>query len=378
MYFRQKFTLSLLVTIVSGSIAFAQVVEIPDANLRAVVSDALNLPADGLITHEALAQITYLHASNSTGIITHLTGLEHAVNLIWLSISGHDITDLTPIANLDKLERLFMWHNPISDITPLTDLINLQVLKAAHCRISDISALRSLSNLTELNLQSNNIADIQPLENLTQLTALYLAGNNISDVKPLAHLTRLTTLEIENNKIRDHSPLDGLTLTHFIYDQSCEMPPLPLEPRLENRSFPSVFAAWGGGRTENQPHLSAIEQMAQHDLYFTGPMFGQRFFNAGHAWEIRGTSDSLSRLRNDVLTLNPNIILLVEIRMVTDWPGSVPDDSLYWLRDAEGNFANPNVRRFVNFTHPEAQDIIVQRAVAVSKCGLYDGIFFDH
>ena len=107
-------------------------------------------------------------------------------------------------------------------------------------------------------------------------------------------------------------------------------------------------------------------------------MFGQSFFNTGRSWEIRGTPASLSRIRNDVFKINPNMIFLVEIRMVTDWPESVPDDSPYWLRDAEDNFLNPNVRRFVNFTDPEAQDIIVQRAVAVSKCGLYDGIFFDH
>ncbi len=31
----------------------------------------------------------------------------------------------------------------------------------------------------------------------------------------------------------------------------------------------------------------------------------------------------------------------------------------------------------IDFTRPEVQDIIVQQAVAVSKCGLYDGIVFD-
>ena len=246
MNFGRRITLYVLLYITLCSAAFAQVVHIPDSNLRAAVSDALNLPVDALITQEELAQITGLYASNSTGVVTNLTGLEHAVNLMWLSISGHAITDITPIANLAKLERLFMWHNPISDINPLTNLTNLQVLKAAQCGISDISALRSLSNLTELHLGSNNIADIQPLANLTQLTALYLASNNISDVKPLANLTRLTILEIQNNKIADHSPLDALPLVHFEHDQSCEMPPLPLVPRLENRSRPSVLAAWGG------------------------------------------------------------------------------------------------------------------------------------
>ena len=31
----------------------------------------------------------------------------------------------------------------------------------------------------------------------------------------------------------------------------------------------------------------------------------------------------------------------------------------------------------IDFTHPGLQDLIVQQAIAVAKCGLYDGIFFD-
>ena len=56
-----------------------------------------------------------------------------------------------------------------------------------------------------------------------------------------------------------------------VYGDVCDMPPLPLEPRLENRSFPTVFSAWGGlgwSSVVNQPHLSDVEQMAQHDLYW--------------------------------------------------------------------------------------------------------------
>ena len=386
---RNKNLTSLLLIILCTCCALttsvhAQAVHIPDPNLRAAVSNALNLDADTLITQEALAQITGLYVSNSAGAVTNLTGLEHAVNLMWLSISGHELSDLTPIANLDKLERLFMWHNPISDINPLTDLTNLQVLKAANCSISDISALRNLPNLIELNLQSNNITDIQPLTHLTQLTALYLASNNISDVTPLAHLTRLTTLEIQNNKIADHSPIDALRLVHFVYDQSCELPPLPLERRLENRSFPSVLAAWGGlGRSPvvNQPHLSAKEHLAQHDLYFSALMFRQRLFNTGNGWEVRGDLKEAEQLRDDFLALNPNMLFLVEIRMRTEWIEDYPEDWSHWLRDSEGEIpaleaGSPTA--LIDFTNPDTQERIIQQAIAVSKCGLYDGIFFDH
>ena len=61
-------------------------------------------------------------------------------------------------------------------------------------------------------------------------------------------------------------------------------------------------------------------------------------------------------------------------------PGPIlfPADWPHWVRDAQGNiFEFPNGIRLINFTHPDVQDMIVQQAIAVSKCGLYDGIVFD-
>ena len=52
---RQKLTLYLFLTIVLGSIAFAQVVDIPDPNLRAAIADELN------IAHDAPAFSTSVH-----------------------------------------------------------------------------------------------------------------------------------------------------------------------------------------------------------------------------------------------------------------------------------------------------------------------------
>ena len=32
---------------------------------------------------------------------------------------------------------------------------------------------------------------------------------------------------------------------------------------------------------------------------------------------------------------------------------------------------------FIDFTHPAVQDVIVEQAISVAQCGLYDGIMFD-
>ena len=354
---RRKITLSLLIYIVLCSVAFAQVVEIPDPNLRRAVKEALNLPAGTPIMQAAMRDLTSLDVGDQG--IADLSGLEFATGLTWLAIPGNQITDLSPIAGLTKLEHLLMWVNPISDITPLDNLTNLRRLDAGGCHITDITPLANLSSLTELHINNNDIADVTALSNLT----------------------KLESLEIQDNNIGDHSPLDVLSLTHFKYDQSCEMPPLPLKPRLENRTFPSVFSAWGGlgwSSVLNQPHLSGLEQMSQHDLYFCCLMFEQHFFDTGAGWEVRGDLERAEQLRDDYIVLNPDMIFLVGIGMREASSGKYPDDSPYWVRDANGERVPGWPGTYlVNFTHPDVQEIIIQQAIAVSKCGLYDGIFFD-
>ena len=58
MNFRQKITLSILPTLVLASVAFAQVVEIPDPNLRTAVRHTLNLADDTPLTQAAMKRLT--------------------------------------------------------------------------------------------------------------------------------------------------------------------------------------------------------------------------------------------------------------------------------------------------------------------------------
>ena len=380
MKFRQKIMVYLLFFTALSVAAFAQVINVPDPNLHVAIREFLNLPPGVPLTRAAILGLTRLDAENR-GIVG-LTGLEHATELTRLAIPRNQVTDLTPIAALTKLEYLEISVNPISDITPLSNLVNLRRFYAGDCRrISDISPLASLIQLTLVDLSYNTITDIQPLANLAVLTHLKLQANRITNISPLAGLSRLETLEIQNNLITDHSPVDALSIDRFVYDETCDMPPLPLESRLEDRTFPSVFSAWSGIWSRpvlNQPHLSGLEQLAQHDLYFSGPMFNQRPFDTGDGWELRGVLERSEQMRDEYIALNPNMVFLAEIRIRDAQLEHFPEDSPYWVRDANGEpvIGFPG-HYLINFTHPDVQEIIVQQAVAVSKCGLYDGVFFD-
>ena len=373
----------LCILIVFGivcSVASAQEEWMPDPNLQRAVREALELPDEIPLTQVEMQQLTSLDAYRKE--ITDLTGMEHATNIAWLSFAENHVSDLSPLAELFKLETLYLWANPISDISPLANLTQLRALDLGGCQISDIMPLATLIQLRHLNLRFNLIADITPLENLTELTDLSLSNNRIFDVSPLASLTKLEELQIQNNKITDHSPLDALSLTIFEYDESCVLPSLPIHERIESRRFPSIFSAWGGigwSSVLNLPEKSDLEQMALHDLYFCCLIFNQQFRETPEGKRVVGEMNQATDLRDAYLAQNPNMLFIAGLEMREAYPTSHPEDSPYWLRDGNGErvIAWWDGGLLLDFTKSIVIDKIVEEAVAVSKCGLYDGIFFD-
>ena len=313
--------------------------------------------------------------------INDLTGLEYATNLRKLALNQNQITDLSPLSNLIHLQNLAAWGNPISDLSPLSNLTQLRVIGLAGCDIADVEPLSNLTQLEDLNLGWNDlIQDISPLSNLTNLTHLRLTRNQIVDISPLANLTQLKYLSIDINQIIDFSPLDGLSLIRLVHDEACELPPLPIEPRIKNRTFPSIFAAWAG-RVPNRPELSDAEHIALHDLYWEGKPLDLHFIQAKEGWWRSGSLEKAQALRDAYLDLNPNMIFIVEVRMRDASLDLVYDENFpYWLRDTNGNMVeiSPGSNYYlIDFTQPGMQDRIVQQAIAVAKCGLFDGIFLD-
>ena len=341
-------------------------VDIPDPNLRAAIHNALGLNRP-IITQADMLRLEALPAERRG--ITDLTGIEYALNLKNLLLQGNNIANLAPLAALTTLEHLFL---------------------AGNHSITDISPLSSLVRLKRLTLDFNRISDIRPLGGLTALTHLGLAHNSISDVNPLVGLYNLEALSIQNNSIADHSPLDGLALSFFEYDQSCDMPPEPLTPRLENRSFPSIFAPFTT-QTENKTEellrkypdywdRRIAVAAVYHDLMFGElDMFQQEFVEIDNEWHVYGSMPLARSLRDKHLALNRNMVFLASVsNQGTGEIDAFPDDHPYWLRDANGEIALRNSEsRLINYAHPDVQDIIVGQALAVARCGIYDGIFFD-
>ena len=210
-----RFTFFLLMYLTLSLTATAQVVNIPDPNLRAAVETALGKASGATITAADMATLTRLEAPNAN--ISDLTGLEHATSLTRLGLGGeivgskdvnsNTISDLSPLAGLTNLTSLDLWGNNVSDISATEGLTNLTSLYFGINNISDISPVADLTNLINLGLEGNNISDISPVAGLTNLTWLNLGTNSILDVSALAGLTQLTTLYLWGNNISDLSPL---------------------------------------------------------------------------------------------------------------------------------------------------------------------------
>ena len=203
----------------------AEVVYIPDADLRAAILKKLNKPnPKAAITKADMLQLTELRLEDVN--FSTLMGLEHATNLTTLYLSWDDAvspmqrsdhtSDVSPLTNLTQLKTLVLDGSNIRDVSPLAQLTQLTELRLTFSNIRDVSPLAKLKNLRVLDLHNyrydnDRSVDMSPLAHLTQLTELNLTGNGISDVSWLTGLMNLTTLNLTYNAIVDVSPLTGLT-----------------------------------------------------------------------------------------------------------------------------------------------------------------------
>ena len=207
-----RFTFFLLMSLTLPLTATAQVVDIPDPNLRAVIENALGKVSGATITTADMATLTRLDA-NEAGI-SDLTGLEGATNLRNLHLWKNSVSDLSSLAGLTKLTGLYLGGSSASDLSPLVGLTNLESLFLDSNGISDLSALAGLTKLTRLALNNNSVSDLSPLTGLTSLRWMRLAGNNISDLSPLVTNTGLgdgDELDVQGNplnyaSIKTHIP----------------------------------------------------------------------------------------------------------------------------------------------------------------------------
>ena len=361
--------------------ANAQVVKIPDPNLERAIREELGLSSEVPVTQQEMLLLDKL--ADRDAQIEDLTGLEYAIRVREIFLERNQVRGITPLAGLTNLKVLYLSGNPISDLSPLSEITSLRRLDLAHIPIEDLSILSNLTQLEGLGLLLCEITDITPLANLTKLRFLDLGENQIVDIGPLANLTALEELRIHENLIVDFSPIQGLSFNVLRYDEECALPDPPIQDRIEKQTFPSVMVGWHHS-VSNLPELSYEELVSYHDLFWGHHPFDLRF-DGQPPWDrLVGEVDRAIAKRNELLAKNPSMLFLAEIRIRNAGVGEqYPEYWFGWLRDKDGNLLREKPRSptsigyAIDLRIEEVQDLIVEQAISVSRCGLYDGIMFD-
>ena len=212
-------------------------VDIKDEILKKAIINQLkhqNIYKDGQkITEKKMSQLKGLDCNlnftqSRSGGIKSLEGLEYAVNMTILDLTGNEVIDLTPLKKCKNLETLELdaqysikSGQYLTDISPLKGLTKLKKLVLKNNKIEDLSAIGNLTNLEELDLYGNRgIKSINGFENLKKLKKLLLnRTGGITDISPLKECKDLEELSIQYNKVssiealKDHEKLTLLDIS---------------------------------------------------------------------------------------------------------------------------------------------------------------------
>lgn len=102
--------------------------------------------------------------------IDSLDGVEYCIHTAIMDLSKNQITDISELWTLNKLEELYLSNNQIGYIDALSNLPKLRIIDISNNEIDDISPLFDLEYLEYINISGNNIPDGQ---------AEYLASKDV-------------------------------------------------------------------------------------------------------------------------------------------------------------------------------------------------------
>ena len=150
--------------------------------------------------------------------LSDLTPIENLSGVVYLSIRElASPVDLAPVARLTALEEISIGDKtdyPSFDfLGPLSNLKEVFLYKSAANPEdpSDISALAGKPNLKSLSIGGTNVQDISSLKDSPELTSLTLQKSPIEDLSPLQNCPKLKYFKLISVPAKDLSPLEGMT-----------------------------------------------------------------------------------------------------------------------------------------------------------------------
>lgn len=143
--------------------------------------------------------------------IKNLEGLQHCTAVMLVDLSDNQITDLSPLAGLNKLQSITLAKNTIKDIKPLEGLTAVQLLDLSNNEVESLEAVQKMTNLRSLWVADNQLKSLEPIGQLEKIWSLDVAGNGLADIAPVGKLKWLTNLDLDRNVVETLESLKPLT-----------------------------------------------------------------------------------------------------------------------------------------------------------------------
>lgn len=125
---------------------------------------------------QAIPDLTSLDISNNP--VSEIQPLE---KIVVLTADSCQLNDISWIGNFKDLKILSLRRNKIRSIAGIEKL-KLKMLSLGENQLSDLSPLQNMQSLEMLDLRFNNIIDITPLKNLLTIETLILTDNPIQEL----------------------------------------------------------------------------------------------------------------------------------------------------------------------------------------------------
>ncbi|MEA5051487.1 MAG: protein kinase [Oscillospiraceae bacterium] len=142
------------------------------------------------------------------GTVETLRDVALLPNLEIVYVNYQTLSDIAPLAQLERLTYVDLRHTMVEDIRPLGGLAGLVNLVLYDTRAGDLSCLAG-SGLRMLNAGKTPVGRLDALPPLPQLEALYLEGAPLDSLEGVERFPALRTLDIRGTRVRDLSPLAG-------------------------------------------------------------------------------------------------------------------------------------------------------------------------
>lgn len=107
---------------------------------------------------------------------------------------GFDLTNLSGLQGLKKLELLFVVHHQLNNLEEIAELTQLKQLVVYNNGLTSLCGIEKMLALEKLYVQENNLTSIKEIESLTQLQEFHFFKN------PLASLDGLGPQHQDNMK----------------------------------------------------------------------------------------------------------------------------------------------------------------------------------